>query len=283
MAAHMLHFGEEPPISGQKGSGAIFFSHCPLSCAFCQNHQISQKGMGRVIGTAELVDIMLDLQQQGAHNINLVSPTPWVIHIINALETAAARGFNLPVVYNTGGFDSPAAIDLLNGWVDVYLPDMKTAVPGGAARRSPEREESQKLFGAGHYTQVNQAAVRAMFRQVGHLALDRDGLAVRGTLVRHLVLPRHLDATRRVLTWLAENFGPRSWVSLMAQYKPCFRVNENNGAFPELDRPLTEEEYDTALVMALDLGLENVFIQDLSAADTYLPDFSSRTVFSKTE
>lgn len=277
IARHLLHFGEEPPISGTKGSGTIFFSHCPLSCVFCQNHQISQDGMGREATVEELAGMMIDLAGQGAHNINLVSPTPWTPHIEHALVLASKMGLNLPVVYNTGGFDNPSMLRRLDGLVDIYLPDVKVFTTNKA-----DRESSRKYFGAGNYSIVNQAAVAEMFRQAGHLTFDEEGVAVKGVLVRHLVLPDNVSFTDRVLKRLSEEYGRDVWVSLMAQYLPFHRVKSDPERFPELNRTLTEDEYNNALDFAMDLGMENVFIQELSAPDAYVPDFTTEKVFSNT-
>ena len=273
IAAYLLHFGEEPPISGTRGSGAIFLSRCPLTCLFCQNHQISQEGRGEAGTANDLADMMLELEDQGAHNVNLVSPTPWVPQIAEALGLARGRGLAVPIVYNTGGHDSLEALAIMAGLVDVYLPDMKYA----------ETETALKLSGVPDYPAVNRQAVREMYRQTGPLKMDVQGVAVKGTLIRHLVLPGNLAGTDRVLAWLAREFGPEVFVSLMAQYRPCSRVLENPADYPELARCLTEAEYDRAMDAAVDLGMENVFIQELSASDTYLPDFETKEVFSKTD
>lgn len=272
-AAHLLHYGEEPPISGTRGSGAIFFSGCPLSCIFCQNYRISQDNLGETITTSELAGLMLDLQAQGAHNLNLVSPTPWVPQIIEALALAWGQGLSLPLVYNTGGYDSLAALKLLEGLVDVYLPDCKYADGGAALRYS----------GADDYPAVNKTALKEMFRQVGSLEIDADGSAVRGLLIRHLVLPHNLAGTDLVLPRLKAEFGPEVWLSLMAQYFPAFRTAREPDCFPELARPLTQAEYDQAVELAVELGLENVFIQELTSAETYRPDFDSAQVFARTD
>ncbi|MEW6263930.1 MAG: radical SAM protein [Thermodesulfobacteriota bacterium] len=269
VAAALPHFGEEPPLSGARGSGTIFFSRCPLECVFCQNYQISQLGRGRTVNEADLARIMLDLQDQGAHNINLVSPTPHVPRIIGALRLARDQGLKLPVVYNTGGYDSKLALKLLDGLVDVYLPDAKYNDNEAAARYS----------GADNYVEVNRAALREMYRQVGPLRMDESGLAVQGVLIRHLVLPDNLAGTDQVLAWLAREFGAGVWLSLMAQYLPCHRAANEPATFPELSRRLTEAEYEAALDAAWDLGLENVFVQDLTAPETYVPDFETQEVF----
>jgi putative pyruvate formate lyase activating enzyme len=271
VAAHLLHFGEEPPLSGSRGSGAIFFSRCPLACVFCQNYQISQEGRGEETDAAGLAGMMLELEAAGAHNLNVVSPTPWVVQILEALALARGRGFGLPVVYNTGGYDSVAGLRLLDGVVDVYLPDAKYADPAVAG----------SLSGAENYPAVNRAALREMHRQVGPLKTDDEGLARQGMLVRHLVLPQDLAQTGQVLAWLARAFGPEVPVSLMAQYLPSHRVRQGFELFPALTRPLTSAEYDEAVNQALALGMENVFIQELSSAETYVPDFGRPGVFER--
>ena len=271
IAAHLLHFGEEPPISGDRGSGTIFFSGCPLSCVFCQNYQISQELKGDEVSSSALAGMMIELRDQGAVNINLVSPTPFVPLIVRALEEARRQGLDLPLVYNTGGFDSPAALKIMDGLVDIYLPDAKYSA----------RETGERYSGAGNYTAVNRAALKEMHRQTGHLVMTENGLAERGMLVRHLVLPGRVDETREVLAWLAGEFGPDVWISLMAQYKPLYRVIREPGLFPEIDRLLTEAEYDAAMDAALELGLENVFVQEMESSETYLPDFQKPEVFTK--
>jgi putative pyruvate formate lyase activating enzyme len=273
VSAELLHFGEEPPISGATGSGTIFFSRCNLRCVFCQNHQISQQDDGRVVSDQELADIMLGLADQGAHNINLVSPTPWIPQILSALRLARERGLALPIVYNTGGYDSRAALGLLDGHIDIYLPDIKYIDDKTAARYS----------GGASYPEINQAAIREMVRQAGHLTLSPSGVAIRGVLVRHLVLPRNQAQTDQALTWLAKEFGPDIHVSLMAQYAPMHRAASEADTFPELSRALTSQEYETALDIALELDLENAFIQELSASQTYVPDFESSEVFQDTD
>ncbi len=273
VSAALLHFGEEPPISGRHGSGTIFFSGCSLKCVYCQNYQISQQGEGREISDLELAEIMLDLAGQGARNINLVSPTPWVPQILSALSQAREHGLTLPIVYNTGGFDSLTALALLDGYIDVYLPDIKYMDEGTASRYS----------GARSYPAINQAAIREMVRQAGHLKFDAsEEMAVRGVLVRHLVLPDNKAQTKRALTWLAGEFGPDVHLSLMSQYLPMYRTVTEAEKFLELSRPLTIEEYETAIDQALGLDLENVFIQELSSSETYVPDFKSTEVFQYT-
>ena len=235
------HHGEEAPLSGWAGSGTIFFSWCNLRCVFCQNWEISQRGIGREVEPVELADMMLELQAQGCHNVNLVSPSHVVAQILAAVLVAARQGLRLPVVYNTGGYDSPEALALLDGVVDIYMPDMKYADSATAHRYSHVRG----------YWEVNQAAVLEMHRQVGDLVLDQQGIAQRGLLVRHLVLPGDLANTDRVLAFIAEKISPATYVNLMQQYYPCYRAWDN----PPLDRPITVDEYAQALEMAARHGL----------------------------
>jgi putative pyruvate formate lyase activating enzyme len=271
VAAHLLHFGEEPPISGSRGSGTIFFTGCPLTCIFCQNYQISQDGMGRAVDPSRLADVMIDLQARGAHNINLVSPTPWGPCIIEAFDIARLRGLHLPVVYNTGGYDSLEALSMMENYVDIYLPDAKYGSSAPAAF----------LSGARDYVSINRAAILEMHRQCGPMTLDADGLARRGILIRHLVLPGDLAGTRDVLTWLACELGPETYLSLMAQYRPFYKTAGECPEYPELNRPLTADEYDAVVDTAWELGLENTFVQELDAVDCYVPDFNRPEVFTR--
>jgi putative pyruvate formate lyase activating enzyme len=219
-----------------------------------------------------LADWMIDLEQQGAHNVNLVSPTPWAVHVAGAIETARKRGLVVPVVYNTGGYDSLEALERLQGLVDVYLPDVKYAT-----------DRPARIYSAAEdYVQVNRRAVLEMDRQVGPLRLDERGIAVRGSIVRHLILPRGLADTDLVLAWIVDRLGPDAFVSLMAQYKPWHHVVTEPVRYCELNRPLTEREYETALETAAVLGMENLFVQELTSADVYLPDFDRADVFSRT-
>ena len=230
------HHGEEPPLRGWGGSGTIFFSWCNLRCVFCQNWEISQKGVGWEMEPAELAATMLRLQEQGCHNINVVTPSHVVAQILEALLIAAQEGLRLPLVYNTGGYDSPEALTLLDGVIDIYMPDIKYGDSDTAHRYSHVRS----------YVEVNQAAIREMHRQVGDLVLDPQGVARRGLLVRHLVLPDDLANTECVLRFLVEEVSPNTHVNLMDQYRPCYRAYDH----PPLDRPLTAGEFQAALTLA---------------------------------
>lgn len=266
VARWLPHMGEEPPLSGTMGSGTIFFSGCSLRCLFCQNYSISQDHEGMEIPVGRLVEMMLDLEGRGCHNVNLVSPTHYVPQIAVALEQARSRGLSVPVVYNSHGYDSAEALGLLAGKVDIYLPDMKYAC-------NPTAEE---LSGVPGYREVNREALSTMYAQVGDLQEDPDtGLAERGMLVRILVLPGGLAGVKESLMDLAQEFGSRLSLSLMAQYAPAHKA----GSRPPLDRTVTEEEYREVVRLAEDLGFSNLWIQDPRASQVGVPDFSAETVF----
>jgi putative pyruvate formate lyase activating enzyme len=237
------HQGEEDPLRGWHGSGTIFFSRCNLRCVFCQNWEISQRGEGQAVTPEELAGIMLDLQRRGCHNINLVTPSHVVSQILQATLLAARQGLRLPLVYNTGGYDSPEALALLDGVVDLYMPDMKYGDSVTAHRLSHVR----------HYWEVNQAAVQEMHRQVGDLTLDAQGLAQRGLLVRHLVLPGGVAGTETVLRFLA-GLSRNTYLNLMDQYRPCYRTATE----PPLGRALTAAEYKQAVRLAERYGLRRL-------------------------
>ena len=262
-----LHFGEEPPISGSKGSGTIFFAGCNLACVFCQNYQISQEFKHhpvRILNTDELASEMLNLQEQGAHNINFVSPSHMILQMADAIRTAKAKGLIVPIVYNTNGYDSLDSLRQINGLVDIYLPDIKymDAAPG------------LRFSSVLDYAAVIPGVLHEMLAQVGHLEMDSSGIAVRGLLVRHLVLPGYLDNSRRCLEFLA-GLSRHIFVSIMSQYSPRYKAN----GYPEINRRLTPDEYDEVTEYALELGLENVFVQELASQDNYLPDFSREKPF----
>ena len=235
------HHGEEDPLSGRHGSGTIFFSWCNLRCVYCQNWDISQKGLGHETSPAELAYMMLRLQAQGCHNINFVTPSHVVAQIIAAVDIAAGKGLTVPLVYNTGGYDSPEALRLLDGIIDIYMPDVKYADSRLAHRYSHVR----------NYVDVNRAALREMHRQVGDLVLDRNGVAQRGLLVRHLVLPHDAAGTERVLDFVANEISPDTYVNIMDQYHPCYRAD----AYPELNRRPASREWQRIRDRAVALGL----------------------------
>jgi putative pyruvate formate lyase activating enzyme len=238
------HFGEEAPLVGSGGSGTIFFAHCNLRCCFCQNYSISQMGEGRAAGSEALAETMLSLERNGCHNINFVSPTHVVPQILEGLELAAAAGLSVPLVYNSGGYDSVEAIRLLEGLVDIYMPDMKYA----------DADVGRRFSGVADYPDRNKEAVREMHRQVGDLALDGDGVAVGGLLVRHLVLPQGLAGTAEICRFLSREISSDTYINVMAQYHPCHKAFD----VPELARPLSSEEFTEAVRMARDSGLHRL-------------------------
>jgi putative pyruvate formate lyase activating enzyme len=235
------HFGEEDPLVGRGGSGTIFFSWCNLSCQYCQNYEISQGGMGQEVEPEDLAHMMLSLESQGCHNVNFVSPSHVVPQILAGLLIAAEAGLRLPLVYNTGGYDSLKTLALLDGVVDIYMPDMKYADAGVAQRCSKIR----------NYPQANQAAVVEMQRQVGDLTMGERGVARRGLLVRHLVLPEELAGTAEIVRFLRDEISPNTYINVMAQYRPCYRARE----YPPLDRSITNQEYAAAVRLAQEAGL----------------------------
>ena len=250
VASANIHPWEEPPISGTRGSGTVFFSYCTAHCLFCQNYPISQMGVGREMTTEQLAEAMLKLQRLGCHNINLVTPTHYVPQILAAVEVAAEQGLRLPLLYNTSGYDSVETLQLLEGVIDIYLPDAKYA----------DDAVARELSGYRNYVAHNRAALLEMHRQVGtDLLLDEEGIARRGMIVRHLVLPHGLSQTPEVLRWLAENLSPKIHVSLMAQYFPAHKAVGH----PQLSRRLLAEEYDGALNALEQAGLENGWQQEL--------------------
>jgi putative pyruvate formate lyase activating enzyme len=235
------HFGEEDPLVGRGGSGTIFFSWCNLRCQYCQNYEISQVGMGQQVEPEDLANMMLSLQSQGCHNINFVSPSHVVPQILAGLLIAAEAGLRLPLVYNTGGYDSLKTLALLDGVVDIYMPDAKYADPGVARRYSKIRD----------YPAANQAALKEMHRQVGDLTMDDRGVAQQGLLVRHLVLPNDLAGTAEIVRFLRDEISPNTYINVMAQYRPCYRAHE----LPPLDRSITNQEYAEAVRLAQEAGL----------------------------
>jgi len=267
VAKALPHFGEEPVISGGLGSGTIFFSHCNLQCCFCQNYQISHEALGTDVTVARLSDMMLGLQDQGCHNINLVSAAHQLPFIVQALGSAAAQGLRCPIVYNSNGYEDVGVLRLLEGIVDVYLPDAKYA----------EDENALKYSGAKNYTKINMDALDEMFRQAGYVETDGEGIAVRGLIVRHLVLPGGLAGTEQLLQLLKKKFGRFLAVSLMGQYTPCHRA----GQFPELSVKTTREEYNRAVAIFESLGFENGWTQELETLDeSYIPDFRKKDTWN---
>jgi putative pyruvate formate lyase activating enzyme len=263
VASHFPHFGEENCLRGRNGSGTIFFSGCNLRCTFCQNWDISWQVRGEPVSPARLADMMLELQGWGCHNINFVTPEHVVPQILEALPHAVTRGLELPIVYNTSSYDSLDSLELMEGIVDVYMPDFKvwTNEAGKRYLRKPD------------YGDVAPAVVKEMNRQVGPLVFDEDGMARRGLLLRHLVMPGMLDETAAVLTFIAEELGPDTYVDLMAQYYPAGLVGKADARdpYPEIDRHLFREEYLEAVEIARDLGLRRLDARSVASASGLQP------------
>jgi putative pyruvate formate lyase activating enzyme len=237
------HYGEERPLVGTGGSGTIFLAHCNLCCVFCQNYEISQEGEGQVVPVRRLAEMMLDLQRMGCHNINFVTPTHQVPQILRALPLAVEGGLQVPLVYNCGGYESLETLRILDGVFDIYMPDIKYG----------DSEAAKRYSNAENYPEVAKAALQEMHRQVGDLTLDRRGIARRGLLVRHLVLPNNLAGTGEVVRFLAE-LSEDTYVNIMAQYRPCYRAHE----YPPLARRPTREELEGALQLARAAGLHRL-------------------------
>jgi len=246
-----VHFGEEPPISGTQGSGTIFFSHCNLRCVYCQNHRISQEGWGQDYDITGLASIMLQLEAGGVHNLNLVTPTHYSPQILSALTKARGQGLGLPVVWNSSGYELAETLRDLSGSVDIYLPDLRYA----------ENASARRYSAAADYPERAAAAILEMFRQVGHLRLDGSGLAVRGILVRLLLLPGNISRVDLSLRWIRDHLGAETAISIMTQYYPAHRVPSS---FPEINRPITQSEYDDILDVMDSLGFENGYVQELT-------------------
>jgi putative pyruvate formate lyase activating enzyme len=248
LSSYGPHLGEEDALRGWRGSGTIFFARCNMRCQFCQNYDISQTDTGEELEPEELAAIMLELQNLGCHNINLVSPSHVVPQILAAVILAAQNGLRLPIVFNTGGYDSLSALHLLDGVIDIYMPDIKYSSQhiARAYSRIP------------HYPQSNQAAVKEMHRQVGDLQIDAQGLAKRGLLVRHLVLPNGLAGTAEIARFLAEEISADTYLNLMDQYRPAYNVSQYPNRFFKLRRPVNRQEYQAALEMVRAAGLHRL-------------------------
>lgn len=257
---YQLHHWEEPVISGTQGSGTIFFSHCNLQCVFCQNYKISFSGYGKEFSNEEACAIMLDLQNRNAHNINLVSPTHYTPQLAETLVMAKASGLKIPVVWNTNGYEEVESLKLLEGLVDIYMPDFKYLNSG----------ISRKYSDAADYPAKAKAAIKEMARQVGHLKVD-NGLAWKGLLIRILVMPNDLNNTTDTLIWIAENLGIKTYISLMGQYYPT----NMTAKYVEINRAITLEEYGIARNQLEILGFENGFLQGVGSSSEYTPDFES--------
>ncbi|WP_157143732.1 radical SAM protein [Brachyspira pilosicoli] len=259
VASHTLHFGEEPMLVGNNGSGTVFFSNCNLSCVFCQNHQISSEGIGEIIDLDKLASYFLDLERERANNINLVSATHVIYPVLKALKIALLNGLNLPIVYNTNGYDTNELLDCLNGIIDIYLPDLKYF----------NNEKAIKYSRAENYFDVAINAITIMKNQVGDLIVDENDIAKSGIIIRHLVLPNNESDSYDILIELKERGFLNSYISLMSQYSPEFMAKD----YDNINRKLYVKEYNEVLNFALDLGFENILGQEMESSENYLPDF----------
>ncbi|MBN1898490.1 MAG: radical SAM protein [Spirochaetes bacterium] len=247
VSSYNAHHGEEPPISGIYGSGTIFFTHCTMRCVFCQNYPISQMGQGKTVSVDDVAFMMIYLQKKNCHNINFVTPTHYVPQILKALNKAIMKGFHLPLVYNTSGYETIETLELLDGIIDIYLPDMKYADPGVALKYS----------GIKNYPEYNQKAIMEMYRQTGDLKTDRMGIGQKGVLIRHLVLPYGLAGSKKILDFLKKKVSTTITIGIMSQYFPAHKACEN----PHLKYRLTPEEYQKVVDYAIKLGFKNLLIQ----------------------
>ncbi len=260
VALASLHNFEEPCISGKNGSGTVFFSNCNLNCVFCQNYEISQQGIGEEISIERLADIFLKQQERCAENINLVTPTMYVYQIIETIKIARSKGLTIPIVYNTNSYENVETIKALDGYVDIYLPDLKYY----------NDELAYKYSGIKNYFEYATKAIQEMYKQVGNPVLDENGMMKRGIIIRHLVLPNNIQNSKDVLRWINDNMDKKVFVSVMAQYFPTNKAKD----YPEINRKLTHEEYDEIEKYLYSSDLDNGYIQELGEhEEEYVPDF----------
>ena len=260
IALYSTHDFEEPCISGENGSGTVFFSNCNLNCIYCQNYKISQLGKGEEITIEKLAQIFLSQQQKNVENINLVTPTSYVAQIIEAIKIAKKNGLKIPIVYNTNSYETVETIELLKGYIDVYLPDLKYF----------ENDLGKKYSNINNYFEVATKAIEEMVKQVGKPKLNERGILEKGVIIRHLVLPNNIENSKKVLKWIKDNLADKVYVSIMAQYFPTYKAKENE----ELNRKLTEEEWSEIEEYIEKIGIENGYIQELGDhEEEYVPDF----------
>jgi len=265
VARAALHYWEEPCISGNEGSGTVFFSGCALCCVYCQNHNISRGLAGKTITVERLSEIFLNLQKQGANNINLVTPSHYVLHIIEAVKIAREKGLHLPIVYNCSGYEKEETLKLLEGIVDIYLPDFKYM----------DDKIALKYSNCKDYSSYATAALKEMVRQTGKAVFDERGIMKKGIIVRHLTLPGYLNDSKNILRYLYQTYGDNIYISIMNQYTPMAGLND----YPELQRKIHQKEYDELVDYAIDLGIENGFIQEgETASESFIPEFNNEGV-----
>lgn len=255
-----LHYYEEPSISGVNGSGALFFSGCNLKCVFCQNYEISHKCFGKYITVDRLANIFLELQKRGANNINLVTGTPYIPHIIKALDIAKKKGLKIPIIYNSSGYESISSLKLLDGYIDVYLPDMKYY----------NNKYSLLYSKCDNYFEVCKEALNEMYNQVGNICFDDKGLIKRGMIVRHMVMPNMVEDSKNIIKYLYETYGDNIYISIMNQYTP----NGNLKKYKEIDRVVSDDEYNEIIDYAILIGVNNAYIQETGTAnESFIPNF----------
>ena len=257
IALYSTHNFEEPCISGKRGSGTVFFSNCNMNCVFCQNYEISQKGKGREISIEDLAEIFIKQQKKDVENINLVTPTSYVPQIIEAIKIARGNGLKLPIVYNTNGYEKVETLKMLEGYIDIYLPDLKYS----------DDLLAKRLSKVDNYFEIATNAIREMYRQTGRAIFNDDGIMQKGMIIRHLVLPNHILNSRRVLKWINDNMSD-VYVSVMAQYFPTYKAKD----IEDINRKLTKEEYEEIENYLYRLNLENGYIQELGEhEEEYVP------------
>ena len=265
IALASIHNFEEPCISGQNGSGTVFFSHCNLNCVFCQNYEISQLGKGKEISIEQLAEIFIKQQNKKVHNINLVTPTMYIYQIIEAIKIAKSKGLKIPIVYNSNGYENVEALKHLEGYIDIYLPDLKYS----------DDEIAYKYSNIKDYFENAVHAIKEMYNQVGTPIIDENGIMKKGLMIRHLVLPNQLQNSKNVLKWINDNMDKKVFVSVMAQYFPTHKAKN----FQEINRKLTKEEYNEIEQYLYTLDLENGYIQELGEhEEEYVPDFSNFSI-----
>lgn len=261
IALASVHYYEEPCISGENGSGTIFFSGCNLNCKFCQNYEISQLGKGIEITIEELSDIFIKQQNKGVNNINLVTPTMYVYQIIEAIKIARKKGLDIPIIYNSNGYENIETIKKLNGYIDVYLPDLKYY----------DDEIAYKYSGINNYFENAKSAILEMQKQVGGPKLNENGIIQKGLIIRHLVLPNNIENSEKILRWIKSNINEEVYISIMAQYFPSYKAKQMN----DINRKLTEEEYAKIEDLVYELDIKNGYMQELGEhEEEYVPDFN---------
>ncbi len=261
IALYSIHKFEEPCITGNNGSGTVFFSNCNLNCIYCQNYEISQLGKGKEITINELADIFIELQNKNVENINLVTPTSYALHIIEAIKIAKRNGLKIPIIYNTNAYENVDTLKLLEGYIDVYLPDLKYY----------DNELGKKYSKIDNYFDIATKAIKEMYRQVGPTKINESGIIQRGVMIRHLVLPNNIENSRNILKWIKENIDEKVYINIMAQYFPTYKAKEDE----VLNRKLTKREYEEIENYVYELGIENGYMQELGEhEEEYVPKWN---------